>query len=304
MESTVKKESVEHGTIPFHFAVYRHDSEYYGFGFSPHWHEEYEIIYVKEGLFHFLINGQKFCVKKGQALFIDRYALHAAGEYTGNADSSYVCYVFGKNFIFPDYSSYICKQFYSAVDLERFTLSQLITSETSSGRKILSQIGSLDQLSHHPENNALSLQICLLTIFEVLLKEKRYFPVENRLLSQNEIVRSALICIHEEYPGRISVESLASSLHLSTNHFIRVFRSMTGITPQKYIQKFRIKNALSLIDSYAGKSAPVSVSEIASMVGYDDVNYFSRVFKKETGQTPGSYERKISRLTGAVCSKS
>ena len=184
----------------------------------------------------------------------------------------------------------ICKQFYSIIDMKHFTISQLITGEHPVQQKILSQIEMIDRLSVQPEANALSLQICLLTIFDILLKEKACFPMENRPVSQNEIVRAALICIHEDYRNGISVKDLAASLHLSTNHFIKIFHALVGLTPQKYIQKLRIQDAISLLSSNARKSDPLSVSEIASMVGYSDTSYFSRVFRKETGQSPSSLQ--------------
>lgn len=290
MNNAIKKESIIHGTMPYHFAVYRHDSKNYGLGFSPHWHEEYEIIYVKKGTFSFLINGKKHSVKKDQALLIDRYALHVPVGYEYEKYGNYVCYVFGQNFLFPDSSSYICKQFYSTINMEQFTISQLITGELPVQHSILRQIEILDRLSAQPEVNALSIQICLLTIFDILLKERACFPVENRPVPQNEIVRAALIYIHENYRGGISVKSLASSLHLSTNHFIKIFHTLVGLTPQKYVQKLRIQDAVSLLTSNTQKSDPLSISEIASMVGYNDTSYFSRVFRKETGQSPSSLQ--------------
>ena len=228
--------------------------------------------------------------EKNQALLIDRYALHAPAECEHEGYGNYVCYVFGRNFLFPDSSSYICKQLYSIIDMKHFTISQLITGEHPVQQKILGQIEMIDRLSVQPEANALSLQICLLTIFDILLKEKACFPMENRPVSQNEIVRAALICIHEDYRNGISVKDLADALHLSANHFIKIFHALVGLTPQKYIQKLRIQDAVSLLSSNARKSDPLSVSEIASMVGYSDTSYFSRVFRKETGQSPSSLQ--------------
>lgn len=74
-------EDIQHGTDQFNYAIYRHDPKNYEYTFDTHWHEEYEIIYVKDGVFHYLIDGQEYCVKKGEALFLDQCAIHTFLEY-------------------------------------------------------------------------------------------------------------------------------------------------------------------------------------------------------------------------------
>lgn len=94
---------------------------------------------------------------------------------------------------------------------------------------------------------------------------------------------------NEHYRETINIEEYASSRHMSTCWFIRSFRELTGSTPLQYILSIRIANALNLLDG-----TDYSVTEIASIVGYDNPLYFSRLFKKQIGLSPSEYRKKLT----------
>ena len=67
----------------------------------------------------------------------------------------------------------------------------------------------------------------------------------------------------------------------------RRFIAETGVTPAAYLTSIRISNAKKLLRLQ--EQMEITVGEIAAMCGYYDAGYFSRVFKKETGQSPAEY---------------
>lgn len=84
-----------------------------------------------------------------------------------------------------------------------------------------------------------------------------------------------------------SIDACLSLGGYCTDHMRRLFCEQVGKTPGEYLTYLRIKTAKKLLA--ARKSSNYSVADICSMVGFNDVSYFSRVFKKETGTTPGKY---------------
>ncbi|MGO4110999.1 helix-turn-helix domain-containing protein [Paenibacillus sp. YAF4_2] len=86
------------------------------------------------------------------------------------------------------------------------------------------------------------------------------------------------------YPQKISKEELGEHIHKSPNYAATLFRRVTGQTISEYVHKARVKKAIYLlIDS------TLTVGEIAESVGYRDLSYFQRIFKRETGKTPTAY---------------
>ena len=102
---------------------------------------------------------------------------------------------------------------------------------------------------------------------------------------QDEIDR-ARTYFEEHYKEEISIEQYAVSRNMSTSWFKRSFRSAMGTAPMKYILNIRIRNAQTFLET-----TDYSISVIASLVGYDNPMYFSRLFRKAKGMSPSKYRK-------------
>lgn len=90
--------------------------------------------------------------------------------------------------------------------------------------------------------------------------------------------------IQENISGKIVVDDLSRKAYLSRNEFFKWFREQFGITPVEYINRERIKLAKQLLSDKR-----YSTADISAQCGFNDVNYFVRIFKKIEGITPGAY---------------
>ncbi|WP_162309370.1 AraC family transcriptional regulator [Cohnella abietis] len=99
-----------------------------------------------------------------------------------------------------------------------------------------------------------------------------------------EPAEQALKYLHEHYAEPLTLEFLASLLDCSPSHLSRIFKQRTACSPIEYMIRLRISRAKSLL---ANTEAPLQ--KIALSIGYVDVYYFSRIFKKHTGQSPLRY---------------
>ena len=84
--------------------------------------------------------------------------------------------------------------------------------------------------------------------------------------------------------GGFTVEHLADEIGLSRRQLERKLRFITRLTPHGYIRLMRLKRAAQLLEKKVG-----NVSEIAYRVGFNDPNYFSRLFRQTFGVTPSEY---------------
>lgn len=99
-------------------------------------------------------------------------------------------------------------------------------------------------------------------------------------------LQSAIRYIQSNYQNDIRLEELSDISNYSQTHIRRLFLKYFGMSPVKYITKFRINRALLLLDN----NNDLSVANIAQKVGFNDVCYFSKTFKKITGYTPMEYK--------------
>ncbi len=99
----------------------------------------------------------------------------------------------------------------------------------------------------------------------------------------------ALRYIERNYAGHITVDDIAAHVGISRSHLYRVFVKHMSLSPNEYVARFRVAKACALL------SSPLSVSEVAGSVGFEDPLYFSRVFRRLKGLSPLAY-RKERRL--------
>lgn len=92
--------------------------------------------------------------------------------------------------------------------------------------------------------------------------------------------------ISENYSDHnINVETIAESVGLSSRHLSRIFKKETGHTILTYITLYRIHEGIALL-----LDCRFRVYEVANKVGYNDVTYFSSIFKKIVGVSPSEYQ--------------
>ena len=88
-------------------------------------------------------------------------------------------------------------------------------------------------------------------------------------------------------PQKASNDELAKACKIGKNHFIKLFKELTGVSPQQYYQNLIIDKS-----TYFLTGTSYSVAEIADMCGAWDVFCFSRMLKKHTGTSPSDYRKK------------
>ena len=103
----------------------------------------------------------------------------------------------------------------------------------------------------------------------------------------------AMNYIMEHYADSdIGVRKIAESLGLSEGHLSHTFKKETEYTINAYITRYRVRVAMKLLQNCRYK-----VYEVAEMVGYKDITYFSTIFKKIAGVTPSEYQDRIGGET-------
>jgi two-component system response regulator YesN len=93
--------------------------------------------------------------------------------------------------------------------------------------------------------------------------------------------------IEMNYADDLSLEGVAREVRVSPFYFSKLFKEECSEGFQDYLTRLRIEAAKKLLDD-----PERSVKEVSFDIGYQDPNYFSRLFKKETGLTPSEYRER------------
>lgn len=93
--------------------------------------------------------------------------------------------------------------------------------------------------------------------------------------------------IDAHYADRITLHGLAAAANISKYHFNRLFAQTFGVSPIRYRNRIRIQRAQELM-----RFTNLTLTAIAGMVGYADMQAFSRAFRRHEGMPPSAYRRK------------
>lgn len=96
--------------------------------------------------------------------------------------------------------------------------------------------------------------------------------------------------IHNHYEENVNRNILAEIVHLSPEYVGKIFKKEMGVGINEYLNQLRIQKAQNLLDSTNYK-----IIDIALMVGYDNMPYFSSIFKKTVGMSPAEYKKTIEK---------
>lgn len=109
-------------------------------------------------------------------------------------------------------------------------------------------------------------------------------PPQKHTIEVQEYLSQALRYIQYNYATDIQVAQMASYVGISRSQLYRAFMDKFEVSPHTFLKRYRINEACALL-----RNTKLSVSEVASSVGFSDPLYFSRVFKEIKGLTPTQF---------------
>ncbi|RED60576.1 response regulator [Cohnella phaseoli] len=119
------------------------------------------------------------------------------------------------------------------------------------------------------------------TIFFDEIKKKEKDP-------KDDLVENVAAYIKENFKEQITLESVAQRFAVNASYLSRIFKSESGENFIDYVTRLRIEKASKLM-----LNPHLKTYEIAEIVGYENTNYFSKVFKKAVGFTPTEYRERF-----------
>ncbi len=240
------------------------------------WHEEMEIKYILSGSMSINLGSKVIRVKKGDIVIINPYEYHANVLAEGEeAEYDLICVnlsrIFNKNSYEWDYifNNEINTKYENVIQNDDMVtkMTEQLFDSYEMGDKLFT-VGIFLAFFASLQKHAVSQNVSRSK------KDSRNF----------EIINSALGYIHAHFDEQIKLSELAKRCYVSEPHFCRVFKEITGETAISYVNNLKITKAISLM-----KNSTLTVKQVAEAVGFEDVAYFCRCFKKKTGTSPKAF---------------
>ncbi len=132
---------------------------------------------------------------------------------------------------------------------------------------------------------------CMSGLYDMLSKLREKELAAYYSSSKYEVIAPAIKYLEENYANtELSSEDMARVSGISCVYFRKIFSTVFGLSPMRYLQTVRMEKAKDML---AGDYMPIS--DIAESVGFKSIYHFSKTFKKITGYTPTEYARRRRR---------
>lgn len=279
-------ETIQHGSsnYPFHF-YYDNLALFDSNCIEWHWHAEFEFVYIESGTVTFGIGENQFDLSEGNGVFINSKILHRFYSTQDAIIPNFVCMPF---FLAPQ-DSLIYHKYILPVVTSSLTF-QILLAEVPWQAKALEIIRQIiaaqDSISSCELMTSSLLQKLWLKIYENVEIFHNEKPIKDSSSSQARL-QLMMQYIHQNYTQVISLDTLSSHATVSKSTALNLFRKYLHITPINYLINYRLKAAALLLINTEKK-----INTISNETGFNNVDYFCRLFKKHYHLTPTEYRKR------------
>lgn len=280
------RENRPRGTSDCPIALYHISTDTSGMISPVHWHPEFEILLVHQGSIHVRTGTETFLLTAGSIAFIHPNELHAMDSSEGCC--KYDAFVVSLDLLALSPTHFFTRDFITPLRSGKIHLPRVLLPNTSLCQTVseaLKRIILTETDANRFKITAFTsiVEICA-AVFHIV---KKRTPSDAAGHDGNTAVKSCIRYLecHSEQP--LTLDMIASHVHLHPNYLCSLFKKYTGETVFQHLHRIRIEKAATLLRDFS-----VSVSEAADRSGFESVGFFTRKFKEITGLTPSQYKKR------------
>lgn len=237
----------------------------------PHWRIQkskisfHDLTFVVDGKANYYINGERFTVEAGDLVYVPGGSIREAHTF-----NEYPMHAYPFNFFWAEPHNHLRLPFGSVTK-------KMMTTE------IFGLINEFNQvwMSKQPFYMIQARAIFELILHRLLRRNQRHTTTVMDLR-----IKKLLAFMEDHYAEELTINDFAVQLNLHPVYLGKLFKLNTGINYKEYLQRLRIDHAESILST--GK---YTVTETAERCGYQDLSYFSKVFKELKGYSPSAAKK-------------
>ncbi|MCY6370615.1 AraC family transcriptional regulator [Clostridium ganghwense] len=252
--------------------------------FNTHWHENMQLYFFTKGKALVECNKNRYYVTTGSIVVINNNELHSLESLSD--DLKFYTIRIDSSFLFSNQVDLCQTKFLSPLSQNQISFQNLIEND----KQILDCVTiTIQEYFSRKIGYELAVKSFIYQLIVLLLRKyiSKFLTRKELISKANNLKRFDLIFkyIDTNYSKKIATSDLANIVHISTYHFCRIFKQMTGKTTTDYINGIRLEKAVDYLNK-----GDLNITEIALRCGFDSVNYFSRLFKRYYNVSPTKFK--------------
>lgn len=239
----------------------------------PHFHTNHELYFLEKGKTVHFVGDQIYLLHEGDMVFVPSGSFHR----TDNNDTNYVerhLFFYDEELIDDDYMPYI----------EELKKNNYIRIPRQHIHRIIDIARKMSYELEHKHPDYLKMQKLYLHELLIIIFRFRDTNSKPNTNALHQIIQDILTHISTNVDADLTLPVLSRKYSVSPSHLSKQFKNVTGMGLNEYINIARVTAAEKLLSS-----TDLPITEVATKCGFNDSNYFARVFKKLKGITPKKY---------------
>lgn len=254
-----------------------------------HWHDEMELIYIKKGQGTITVDFTQYTVSAGTIALIIPGQLHSIEQY-GHESMEYENIIFHPGILVTKKTDTSNTDILDPLLSGKLSVPSLYTPDFPYYKEIAACIDANDEISRtNPPGYQLFIKSQLFMLLFILVNKcvlKEHAKKDYKSLEKMKLI---LKYVENHYMDKITIEDIADEVGLSQSHFMKYFKNTMGTSFIEYLNEYRLTMASRLL-----VSSDSSILAISAEVGYENLSYFNRTFKKRFEMTPREYRKKYT----------
>lgn len=282
------REQITHDATAFPIAFYEGELAALPNQAGPlHWHPEFEIATVENGILDFQVGQQHLTLEAGNSILTNVNTLHGMKQLSGDKPEPMPNIVFSGTVIAPETSVLYQKYIHPIATCDELPF--VVFGHHDSWHRQVNRL--IEEIYHHLREHddcyEMAVQRNLNIIFELLY---RYFDAlpkskATRIQLGAQIrIQQMLTYIYAHYAEPVTLEDIAGAANVSRSEAGRCFHTYMGCSPIDALIQYRLQTAHGLLSDTTR-----TLQEISHACGFNSVSYFSRQFKKTYGYSPSHH---------------
>lgn len=257
--------------------------------FSPHYHDEMEIIYIVRGDYEIYHPDGNYRIGTGTVYLVPPNEIHSVRSLCDNGE--YLCLEVASSAISMNQEHFFQRGFVEPLQTGSLHLPRMVHASEQGYEELFGYMKRLRQLKADKSEHRSKLFIYTMGVCMELMPHCSIARNDrDTVLSGSDIAKKCVQYMHEHYSEKLSLAVLAEYVHVHPNYLCAAFKKDVGLTVLEYLNRIRVERARDFL-----RRGDLNIGQVAEQCGFRSLSAFQRTFKANTGISPSGFAKRFKK---------